>query len=414
MRRVLIILFAFVAVVAAAIAVLYFTGTIVIAVAWLFQPKHGWDVALKAPAPDYTHDDAWAALPSRAGLARLVPAGVSPGPSDPPVDVFFVHPTGYMSGEDWNSPLNKEGVAEQNTQWMLANQASAFNGCCAIYAPRYREASIFTYFTASPDIFKKTMDLAYGDVDRAFSYFLAHYSHGRPFILASHSQGTGHAFRLIKERIDGTPLADRMVAAYLIGGDITDKRVDALKTVHACNGPVDFHCVIHWATWGDGGSPRTSGDKLLCVNPLTWKRDGGMAPKSLHQGGVPPTGRFQFRPWSDAPGTVAFGPLKSAVRTWTWAECRHGILTVAAQDEGPFAGLDLGRRNYHGLDYPLFHMDIRENAPVRVAAYTHAVQARADETERSRPLPLKLVSPPKLEPTTIWDPTPVPTPPERH
>jgi hypothetical protein len=34
--------------------------------------------------------------------------------------------------------------------------------------------------------------------------------------------------------------------------------------------------------------------------------------------------------------------------------------------------MDLGGHNYHGLDYPLFAMDIRENAIARVAAYQAA------------------------------------------
>jgi hypothetical protein len=29
----------------------------------------------------------------------------------------------------------------------------------------------------------------------------------------------------------------------------------------------------------------------------------------------------------------------------------------------------MGGKNYHGLDYPLFHMDISENARARAAAY---------------------------------------------
>ncbi len=39
----------------------------------------------------------------------------------------------------------------------------------------------------------------------------------RPFILAGHSQGTFHAARLLGERIAGTPLAEKMVAACLVG-----------------------------------------------------------------------------------------------------------------------------------------------------------------------------------------------------
>jgi hypothetical protein len=254
---------------------------------------------------------------------------------------------------------------------MLANQASAFNGCCAIYAPRYREASIFRYISATPDIYKKAGDFAYADVDRAFTYFLDHYSRGRPFIIASHSQGTEHGFNLIRRRVDGTPLANRLVAAYLIGGGITDKEIAALKTVHACASPADIHCVIHWATYGEGATPvRTdTKDKLLCINPLTWTRDGGMAQASLSKGAVPISGRFQIKFWgSDAAGGVAFAPLKAPLPAWTTAECRNGFLFARDQHGTPFAKLDVGG-NYHGLDYPLFGMDIRENAIARAAAF---------------------------------------------
>ena len=207
MRRVLLVLLAIAIVLIVGVGGVVVTGNVLPVAAWIFKPHHGWDPALKAPPPDYADPKNWAALPSKPGLAGYVPRGVAPAATDSPVDVFFVHPTGYLSGGEWNSPLDPNSKTEENTNWMMANQASAFNGCCNVYAPRYREGSIFTYFSAPPDLFKKTMDLAYGDVDRAFTYFLAHHSKGKPFILASHSQGTFHAFRLIQERIDGTPLA---------------------------------------------------------------------------------------------------------------------------------------------------------------------------------------------------------------
>ena len=372
MRRALAFLVAIVLVVIAAGAGLFVTGNALPVMAFIFKPHHGWDPSLKAPAPDYADASNWAALPSKPGLTAYVPRGVPSATADSGVDVFFVHPTGEMDGGDWNSPMDPHSQTEENTKWMMANQASVFNGCCKVYAPRYREATIFTYFSAPPDIMKRTMDLAYGDVDRAFAYFIEHYSNGRPFILASHSQGTFHAFRLIRERIDGTPLANRLVAAYLLGGSISDKDVDALKSVHACNLPTDTHCIIHWATWGDGGTPRSFADgKLLCINPLTWARDGGYAAASLHDGGVPASGRFQILPWfSELAGRgMVFPPLNAPVRHWTWAECRNGFLTVADQNDGPFSGMDLGGKNYHGLDYPLFAMDIRDNAIVRATAY---------------------------------------------
>lgn len=363
-------------------AAIHFTGNTMTVIAWLSKPSHGWDLSRKAPAPDYATDEAWAARPGKESLANLVPEGVASEPGARAIDVFFVHPTGYLNGGDWNSPLDANSRTEENTKWMLANQASAYNGCCNVYAPRYREASIFRYLGAPPDIAEKAMDFAYADVVRAFEHFLARDNQGRPFIIASHSQGTSHAFRLIAEKIDGTTLANRMVAAYLIGSQVTNTESDALKTVPVCNSATQTGCIVHWAAWGDGGTPPADQlDRLVCVNPLNWTRDGARAEAELHKGGVPQTGRFSLKMWGDdAPQGVEFPPLKAPVKAHTWAECRRGLLIVADQAGGPFDGLSFGGKNYHGLDYPLFHMDIRENARVRATAYLQAATAAEGAT----------------------------------
>jgi hypothetical protein len=362
---------AVVVLIAATGAGIYYSGNLRV-VLGLFGPAKVWDLAAKVPAPDYADANSWAALPTKPGLTAYVPAGVEAAAKDSQVDVFFIHPTGDMTGSaGWNSSLDPNSQTEENTRWMMANQAAVYNGCCAVYAPRYREASIFRYVSATPDLYKKAGDFAYADVDRAFTYFLEHYSKGRPFIIASHSQGTEHGFNLIRRRIDGTPLAQRMIAAYLIGGGITDKEADAMKTIHVCASPTDLHCIIHWATYGEGEMPvrEDTKGKLVCVNPLTWKRDGGMAPASLNSGAEPISGRFQIKFWgSDAAQGMKFPPLKAPLKAWTAAECRAGFLFAQDQAGGQFAGAAMGK-NYHGLDYALFATNIRENAKARVAAY---------------------------------------------
>ena len=47
----------------------------------------------------------------------------------------------------------------------------------------------------------------------AFIYYLKNHNHGRPIIIASHSQGTWHAGRLLKEFFEGKPL--QTVTAYV-------------------------------------------------------------------------------------------------------------------------------------------------------------------------------------------------------
>ncbi|TNE57247.1 MAG: DUF3089 domain-containing protein [Alphaproteobacteria bacterium] len=366
-------------------AAIHFTGNTAKVFVWVLKPHHGFDLALKAPAPDYADPANWAALPEKASLADLTPEGIAPRAEPAEVDVFFIHPTGYMKGAEWNSPMEAASNTEENTKWMLANQASAFNGCCDIFAPRYREASIFAYFAGDREMMNQALDFAYGDVARAFDHFIAAHSNGRPFIIASHSQGTHHAMTLLKERISGTPLKDRLVAAYIIGGDATREQLAAMPDIGACDEPDDLHCVIHWATFGEGGFADESWVEgtLICTNPLTWKNDGGPADASLHKGGVLPTGEFSFKLFGpDDPEGISFGPLAAPITELTSARCENGMLFVQDLSEGAFSwATTLPGKNYHGHDYPLFHMDIRENAKLRVAAYLETQSAGTPQEE---------------------------------
>lgn len=167
------------------------------------QPVSGADTL---PAPDYAQASAWFAFPGRNGLERSVPPGFKAvDEATAPVDVFFVLPTTYLKNDVMNAPYDAAG--ELNTP-VLLGQLSAFNGCCAIYAPHYRQASL----KGIPD--NEAITLAYSDVARAFRYYIAQHNRGRPFIIASHSHGPEHAVRLLQEEIVGNPLQDRLIVAY--------------------------------------------------------------------------------------------------------------------------------------------------------------------------------------------------------
>ncbi|SVD89486.1 uncharacterized protein METZ01_LOCUS442340, partial [marine metagenome] len=141
---------------------------------------------------DYSKNASWAALPFMEDEADLFPKGEETiDQTQAEVDVFFVHPTGYLKGDHWTDPLEENSATKENTQWMMVNQASVFNGCCSIYAPHYRQASIYSYF-GSDELREEVHAFVYQDVKTAFKYFIEKFSNGRPFILASHSQGTHH------------------------------------------------------------------------------------------------------------------------------------------------------------------------------------------------------------------------------
>ncbi|MAT94638.1 MAG: hypothetical protein CME59_18860 [Halioglobus sp.] len=334
-------------------------------------PDEPFDPGDAVPPPDYADEHNWAALPSRQDLADLVPAGVERGVAQgqAPVDVFFIHPTGFLKGSSWTFSMDADTSTEENTRWMIANQASPYNGCCNVYAPRYRQASIYTYFAADEATREAVLGFAYTDVERAFDYFLAHYNQGRPFILASHSQGTHHGIRLLREKIDGTPLAARMVAAYLIGGGLETAQFDDLQDIALCDAPRQLHCAVHWDTWSE--AVREDQDPLpnVCTNPLTWRLDGPRAGREQHVGAVPDSGEYHVElSGDDAARDVIFAPHDAPLPKHVEAECAGGRLFVSDQSATPFGERGIAG-NYHGLDYTLFYMDIRENAQLRVDAY---------------------------------------------
>src|SRR3546814_7100587 len=117
--------------------------------------------------------------------------------------------------------------------------------------PRYRQASSRAFAERLGDG-AKAYALAYGDVLRAFRSYVAHDNHGRPFIIAGHSQGALHGLRLIREEIAGTPLAARLVIAYLPGLGIPMSALHA--DIGACAVPGQTRSVASWNRFAAGRS----------------------------------------------------------------------------------------------------------------------------------------------------------------
>jgi len=58
------------------------------------------------------------------------------------------------------------------------------------------------------------------------------------------------------------------------------------------------------------------------------------------------------------------------------------FITDQSDTEFGNARLPFGGGNYHGLDYPVFHMDVRENAKLRVATYFSKIKSALSGDER--------------------------------
>ena len=136
---------------------------------------------------------------------------------------------------------------------MMGGQASAYSIACRIYAPRYRQFSasgVYARAQLSEEVQQANSEAAYGDVLAAFRHFITHHNDGRPFLLAGHSQGSGHLQRLIAEELDtnwGT-LGDRFIAGYIIGGGYPETKVLATKHLNLCQSPTESGVIIGWGS----------------------------------------------------------------------------------------------------------------------------------------------------------------------
>jgi hypothetical protein len=309
-----------------------------------------------APAPDYSRLSAWDANPALpTDPARWTPAGVTVA-ARPAAAVFFVTPTAYLGRDRWTMPFD-DAATNARLALYLRNDASVFNGAGRIWAPKYRQATFGAFLTTKVDA-ARALDLAYGDVERAFAAFVAAVPPGTPIILAGHSQGSRHLLRLVAEHVAGTPLAARVVAVYAVGWPVGADDLSRMK-LPGCATPAATHCVLSWRSYAEPAEVsdfRTadpvamrSAAPLLCVNPLTGTT--ATAPATHGLGALVPAGDG---------GTLVADRVP--------ATCRGTYLSIGE----PPAGFDryvLPGNNYHVYDYILFWANVRADAERRVAAF---------------------------------------------
>jgi len=300
--------------------------------------------------PAYSSEKFWIALPWRHDIADTIPPGCysKDAQDSAKVDVFYVHPTVYLAGIPWNADLDDKNV-NKNCDACVMNQATPFNSCARVFAPRYRQGHI-KCFTRGGKKGQDALDTAYADVKKAFEYYLANWNNGRPIILAGHSQGAYHVGRLMTDFFDGKPLLKQLVAAYPIGFDV---KASTYKQIPVGDSATQTGCFMTWNTvaWGQdttGAYTRYRGS--ACVNPFTWKQDATAAPGKLHSGAVP----FDFK-------SVQYNISEVKV---------HGaLLWVKFNPAVGNSGFFHFGTNYHVSDVNLFYMNIRENAELRVRTY---------------------------------------------
>ena len=299
---------------------------------------------------DYSQLKNWAAHPDKKDEADTI-AAQGESWNDKNVDVFYVHPTtltGKIKNGYVNASLNDENLNTKTDESAMRFQASTFNARANVYAPRYRQAHIKMYQETDTSIRNEKFNIAYNDVKSAFLYYIENLNKGKAFIIASHSQGTTHAKRLIKELIDETPLKEKLIAAYLIGMPVLKNE---FNNIPICKDSTSTNCFVSWRTFRKDYEDAWANRKdtlITVVNPVTWQTTDEIASKSQHKGAV----------------------LYNMKRVYS------GIHETQAQGSGlwiskpKFPGSFLyTSKNYHIGDINLFYMDIRENVIQRIISH---------------------------------------------
>ena len=325
----------------------------------LLDPEIPYPAYEPPPAPDYGEAVSWALLESR-------------DPRSEEAAVFFVHPTTYDGGAEWNSPVRDEASDRFLERVILPNYAAPFARAGAISAPHYREASLYTRLTIRQDA-REARAFAYRDVRAAFEAWLARHPTG-PIVVAGVEQGGELADRLIREVVSPDPaLRRRLAAAYLIETAVTTEQVP--ETLPVCERANQTGCLVAWVAltpdetgrqqrrrnralvWDSRGRLVELGDRsIVCVNPLLGRRSDQPAEARLHRGAANAT-------------ALEWGVRPAFLDRQVAARCRDGFLRPTMPDSDSFdeRGTWADRRKVK--PYNLFYADIEHDVEVRLDAW---------------------------------------------
>ncbi len=329
-------------------------------------PKGRFEPPSAQTGPDYSRLENWIAHPGRPdNPSRWRPSGVFDVAIAGSADTFYIHPTTYLETDRWNAPLD-DRASRDRAALFVQSQASAFANAGDVWAPRYRQAAYGAFLLDSADA-TQALDLAYRDVLAAFDRFIAEVPDNRPIILAGHSQGALHLARLLRERVAGKPLRERVIAAYVVGWPLSITADVPALGLPPCRAADQIGCMLAWLSFAEPANPdlvinsyegsagltgaRREREDILCVNPLTGTQ-GGTAPPAANSGTLVPS-----------------ADLRSAtlVEGRVGARCDKGLLILEGAIP-PLRPYVLPGNNFHVYDYALFWGAVRGDALRRAHA----------------------------------------------
>jgi hypothetical protein len=280
------------------------------------------------------------------------------------VDVFYLYPSAWTrTATDGNICTIDNASMQAGAPLAFSRQALLFDTVANVFAPFYRQADA-QYVLSLPA--EKRWDFISGmpskDAIAAFEYYIDHFNHGRPFILAGHSQGANILLFLLSEYMKDHPdVYSRMIAAYVIGYPVTTEFLNSNPHLRFATGPDDTGVIISYNTQAPdvvpGTNPVVSDIKGLVINPISWTRDETVAPASASKGSLMPDAQLRLNKvphYADAA-----------------VDAVNGVLICSSANEEALLPLTsaFGRGVYHTFDYLLYYYDLQANAITRVNKY---------------------------------------------
>lgn len=313
------------------------------------------------PAADYARAENWLCRPDnneacdvdldttivRAdGTLELEPFTAA---SNPQVDCFYVYPTVSLD-ETPNSDL----VPGPEELAVVRAQFARFAQHCRLYAPMYRQITLTalraTIAGQTPLIDRA---LGYNDVKAAWKSYLKNDNKGRGVILVAHSQGSGLLTQLIKEEIDPDPSKTPLIAAFLMGTNITVPegalKGGSFQNVPVCSSAEELGCVIGYATFRADAPPpansrfgktTTAGQHVVCANPAALAGGSAELHAYLSRDGAGASG-LPMHPWLNGDGAEVVKTPFVSVPGMLEAECKQDdngsylALTVRGDPKDP-------------------------------------------------------------------------------
>jgi hypothetical protein len=255
----------------------------------------------------------------------------------------------------------------QAAQSAYTRQAWAFRTFANIYAPYYRQIDAIYQLALSPAEQETNIQGPPSvDVFAAFTYYLKHYNHGRPFILVGHSQGSAVLRYLLSAYMKTHPrVYRRMIAAYILGQSITPEYLTANPHLKFAKGASDTGVIVSWNT----EAPTIAGPNPvllpggIAINPITWTRKQTQATAKKNLGSIELDANTA-RPLQNKQGRI----LRVMYLADARVDKKKGVVicsTFLADQPPCYNANEFPRGVLHSFDYPLYFFSVRANAKAR-------------------------------------------------